>query len=389
MNKINILHIYQNSKIGGIQQQILSILKEYDREVFNPVFCCLGPRLEIGEEMEKLGIDVVALNRQRYSRFSPGIIYDLFKLMKDKKIRILRTHKYRSNFYGRPAAWLAGVPVIISSEHNIYIDKEFRYGRRIVNHLLSRITDKMIAVSDAIGNDIVKYDWIEPSKVQVIRNGVDTEKFSGVKETDLLRKELLLNRGEIVLGFTGRLVVNKGLKYLIDAAVLLKEQMVNFKILIIGKGSLFDELKEMAKSKDVLDKIVFAGERRDIPALLSCFDVYVLPSIKEGLPNALLEAMAAGKPIVATTVGGIPEIIEHGINGLLVPPGDAGSLAKAIKKLIDDSRQAGKLGLAARQSVLNNHSIKATARTWQTLYLSLLKEKGISYPGCSAGKTTI
>jgi len=165
--------------------------------------------------------------------------------------------------------------------------------------------------------------------------------------------------------------------------------MVNFKILIIGKGSLLDELKEMAKSKDVLDKIVFAGERRDIPALLSCFNIYVLPSIKEGLPNALLEAMSSGKPVVATRVGGVPEIIEHGVNGLLVPRGDPGRLAEAIKQLIDDPRKAEKLGLAARRSVVNDHSIKATARTWQALYLSFLKDKGIDYPGKSSGNTII
>lgn len=350
MNKINILHIYQNSQVGGIQQQILSILKEYDRKVFNPIFCCLGTRKKIAGEIEKLGIDFVSLNRERYHKLSPGIFFALYKLIKQKNIHILRTHKYRSNFYGRPAGWLAGVPVIISSEHNIYRDKEFRLSRRVINGMLSRITDKMIAVSDAIGKDMVKYDGIDPSRVMVIRNGVDTEKFNGMEETDMIRKEFSLGQEDIILGFTGRLVINKGLKYLIDAAALLKKEVDNFKILIIGKGSLLDELKAMAKKNNVLDKVIFTGERRDIPALLSCLDIYVMSSIKEGLPNALLEAMASGRPIVATKVGGIPEVIQHGISGQLVPPGDAGSLAKAIKLLISNSSMAKKNGTCSERS---------------------------------------
>src|SRR4030067_1536553 len=120
MEKINILHIYQNSKIGGVQQQLLSLLRSCNREWFHPIFCCLGPKEEMGKEIEGTGIEFIPLNKLRYNRFSPGIVLELHRLMKKKQIHVVRTHRYRSNLYGRPPALLAGVPVIIASVHDDY-----------------------------------------------------------------------------------------------------------------------------------------------------------------------------------------------------------------------------------------------------------------------------
>jgi glycosyltransferase involved in cell wall biosynthesis len=375
MGRINVLHIYQNSKIGGIQQQILSDVRGYDREKFNPTVCCFGPKMELGKEIEKAGIDFVALNRQRYNKFSIGIIVDLYRLMKERNIHVLRTHKYRANFYGRIAGKLAGVPVIIASEHNIYRDeKEKRFIRRATNKILAMVTDKMVTVSDAIRKDILRYDGISATKVMVLYNGVDTERFkAGVNFSDT-RKQFSISKDDVVIGFVGRLVINKGLNYLIEAAALLKNSF-NVKLLIVGDGSLMEELKQMAKDKGLEESVMFTGLRRDITDILSSIDIFVLSSIKEGFPNSLLEAMAMGKPVVATAVGGIPEVISHGTNGLLVQPADKEGLAAAIKTVIDNPLMAKNMGIAARDFIENNYSIKATAGRWEALYKSLLEEK--------------
>lgn len=375
--KINILHIYQNSKIGGIQQQILSIVRMYDREKFNPMVCCFGPKMELGKEIEKAGIDFVALNRQRYNKFSVGIILDLYRLMKERNIHVLRTHKYRANLYGRIAGKLAGVPVIIASEHNIYRDeKEKRLIRRVTNKLLSMVTDKMVTVSDAIKNDILRYDRVSPSKIMALHNGVDTERFKpGVNFRDM-RNQFALSKDDVVIGFVGRLVNSKGLNYLIEAVALLKNSS-NVKLLIVGDGSLMEELKQMAKDKGLEESVIFTGLRRDITDILSSIDIFVLSSIKEGFPNSLLEAMAMGKPIVATAVGGIPEVIDHGTNGLLVKPADVEGLQSALKLLIDDRLMAKNIGLAARDFIVKNYSITATVRKWETLYCQILQSKGL------------
>ena len=374
MEKINILHIYQNSKIGGVQQQLLSLLKTYNREWFHPIFCCLGPKEEIGKEIEGTGIEFIPLNKLRYNRFSPGIVLELHRLMKKKQIHVVRTHRYRSNLYGRLAAFLAGVPVIIASVHDNYrTDK--RPKRRIMNRILSKITDKIVAVSEDVKEDIMRYDRIDPSKIEVIPNGIDVERFNPEKNTTDIRKEFSLEEDDIVIGFVGRIVPAKGLEYLLNALPYLKEEFKSIKLLIVGEGSLVEKLKERAKKNNIFDNILFIGRRRDIPEILASINIFVMPSIAEGLPNALLEAMAMGKPIVTTEVGGIPEIVKNGFNGLLVPPRDTLSLSKAIKELISNDQLAAKLGQAASNLVHNNLSIKAIAQKWQSLYLSILKEK--------------
>jgi len=374
MEKINILHIYQNSKIGGVQQQLLSLLKAYSRERFNPIFCCLGPKEEIGKEIEETKIEFIPLNKLRYNRFSLGIVLELYRLMKKKQIHVVRTHRYRSNLYGRLAAFLAGVPVIIASVHDNYrTDK--RPKRRIMNRILSKITDKIVAVSEDVKEDIIRYDSIDPSKIEVIPNGIDVERFNPEKNTTDIRKEFSLEDDDIVIGFIGRIVPAKGLEYLLNALPYLKEEFKSIKLLIVGEGSLVEKLKESAKKNNIFDNILFTGRRRDIPEILASINIFVMPSIAEGLPNALLEAMAMGKPIVTTEVGGIPEIVKNGFNGLLVPPRDTLSLSKAIKELISNDRLAAKLGQAARDLVHDNLSIKAIAQKWQSLYLSILKEK--------------
>lgn len=373
--RINVLHIYQNSKIGGIQQQILSIVREYDREKFNPIVCCFGPKMELGKEIEKAGIDFVALNRKRYNKFSVGIIVDLYRLMKERNIHVLRTHKYRANLYGRIAGKLAGVPVIVASEHNIYRnEKEKRFLRRITNKILSIVTDKMVTVSDAIRKDILRYDRFPPSKIMVLHNGVDTERFKPGTNYRDMRRQFAISKDDVVIGFVGRLVINKGLNYLIEAVALLKKSF-NVKLLIVGDGSLMEELKKMAKNKGLEESVIFTGMRRDITDILSSIDIFVLSSIKEGFPNSLLEAMAMGKPIVATAIGGIPEIIQHGANGLLVQSADIEGLAAAIKTIIDNPLMAQRIGRAARDFIEKNYSIDATVRKWETLYRQILGQK--------------
>jgi glycosyltransferase involved in cell wall biosynthesis len=376
MRKINVLHIYQNSKIGGVQQQFLSLLKAYDRDVFNPIFCCLGPEEEISKEIERIDIETVALNRARYHRFSPGIVRDLYRLMKQKNIHIVRTHRYRANLYGRLAALLSGVPVKIISLHDNY-RKDLRLERRIVNKILLKATDKIVAVSESIRKDIIKYDGIDSSKILVIPNGIDTERFNPEGNFADIRKGFSIKESDIVLGFVGRVVPTKGLEYLIDALPFLKKEFKNIKLLITGEGSTMERLKKKAKENNVHDSIIFTGKRRDIPDILSCTDIFVMPSVAEGLPNALLEAMAMGKPIVATEVGGIPEVIKNRHSGFLVPPRNPEALATAIKDLISNEQLAAKMGQAARHIVLDNFSIWSIAQKWQTLYLSILREKGL------------
>lgn len=374
MNKINILHIRQNSKIGGIQQQILSLFSAYNKEVINPIFCCLDAKDEIGSEIENLGTEVISLNRPRSNKFSASIVIELYKLMKKRHIHVVRTHGYRANLYGRIAAWMAGVPVIIASIHNNY-RKDKRLERRIANRILARITDRIITVSESITNDVIKYDKIDPSKILVIPNGVDTVKFAPREKSEKICKDLSIKEKDKIIGFVGRLVPAKGIEYLIEAASYLKKQYENLKVIITGDGYLLDGLRQKAEELGINDIIVFTGKRRDIPDILSCINIFVMPSIAEGLPNSLLEAMAMGKPVIATEAGGTPEIIKNEFNGLLVPPGNSKGIAEAIMILFENTLLAANISQKARDFIIENYGITAIARKWESLYQSLLTEK--------------
>ena len=379
MDKINVLHILQNSNIGGVQRQLLSLLKAYDKDLMNPTVCCFKAKGEIGRQMEKSGIEVVDFRIERHYRFSPGIIRRLYTLMKERNIHVVRAHKYSASLYGRIAAQLARVPVVITSVHGNY-RKDLRFERKIANKILSRVTDRIVAMSESIRTDIIKYDNTAPEKVLVIRNGVDTVLFSPLVTTGGLRQELALRTNETVIGFIGRLVPAKGLQHLIGAFESVRAEIGQVKLLIVGSGQLMEPLKMMAHEKGLSNDIMFLGERTDIPQLLGVMDIFVMPSIAEGLPNALLEAMAAARPVIVTCAGGMGEIIQDGVNGLVVPVGDAASLSGGLRKLVMDRSFARALGAAARQCIENKYSIRATARAWEDLYVTLLRKKGVPVP---------
>jgi glycosyltransferase involved in cell wall biosynthesis len=379
MNTINVLHIIQNSKRGGVQLQLLNLVKAYDRSLIRPTVCCLSYQEDVGRLMEQHGIDFVALNVRKHYRFSPWTILALYRLMKEKHIHVVRAHKYSSSMYGRIAAWLARVPVVITSVHGNY-RKDLRHERRIANKLLAKITDRIVAMSESIRQDIITYDNIDPAKVVIIRNGVDTVLFSPEATPSDLREELGLKDDETVIGFAGRLVPAKGLAHLIGAFDGLRTETGQVKLLIVGCGQLMEPLKKMTHEKGLSNDIIFLGERTDIPQLLGVMDIFVMPSIAEGLPNALLEAMAAAKPVVVTSAGGMAEIIQNGINGLVVPVADEAALLKGLKNLVKNRSFAQALGAAARQTIEKAYSIKTTARAWEDLYVGLLRKKGMPVP---------
>jgi glycosyltransferase involved in cell wall biosynthesis len=375
MDKINILHIYPNSKTGGIQNQILNLLKVYDRETFTPHVCCFGPKMEMGRAVEGLGVDFIAFNREDYRNFSPRLLMNLYKLIKDRHIHIIRSHNYRANLYGLLAGRLAGVPVI-ASVHNVYTDKDKSRKRKMINRLLFKIADSLVAVSDAIKNDVLSYLKIDPLKITVIYNGVDTARFDPERTFKDIREELSIGKDDILIGFIGRLVNFKGVEHLIKAVALLKDEFGGMKLLIVGDGPVADALQKKTAALNISGITLFTGNRNDIPDILSSIDILAIPSVgEEGFPNTLVEAMAMGKPVIATTVGGITEVIEDRVTGLLVPPGEPLRLAAALKTLITNRELSSKMGLDARRVVREKFGIRATAEKWESMYKTVLCRK--------------
>lgn len=373
MQLINILHVISKLPVGGVENQLLMILRKYDRKKLSPLVCSLSDKGEIGKEIEESGIEVIPLNKLRH-RFDWTIVKDIYTLIRTRDIKIVRTHQYHANLYGRLAALLAHVPCIIASVHNVYtIDKKIH--RRIINKFLARFTDKVVAVSETVKKDILKYDGLTEDKVSVIYNGIDTNKFLNANG-NRVRAELGISSEAPVVGTVGRLTLQKGQKYLIDAVSTLREKFPQIVLLFVGDGPLRDELGNHIRALGIDKNAILLGTRRDIPQLLSAMDIFVLPSLWEGLGTALIEAMAAGKPVIATDIPPLKEIVNSEKVGILVPIKDSKAIASSIELLLCNRVLAENLGKSAKERVLSHFTIDITMNKYVSLYENILRGKG-------------
>jgi glycosyltransferase involved in cell wall biosynthesis len=370
-----ILHVMTRLPVGGVENQLLNVLRHYDRDGLSPVVCSLSDKGEIGREMEEEGTEVVCLNRLGH-RFDWNIVRELRELITNRGIIIVRTHQYHANLYGRLAARLAGTPCVVASVHNVYT-RDRKPHRRLMNRLLAGWSDRIVAVSGSVREDVIKYDGVPGGKVTVIHNGVDIESFRNARGEGV-REELGCGPETTVVGTVGRLTEQKGQGYLLEAAASLMKRYP-FRLLVVGDGPLLDELRRMASSLGIAGEVTFTGMRRDIPALLAAMDVFVLPSLWEGMPNALLEAMAARRPVIATDIPPFREVISSPKHGVLVPPGDTGALAGALAGLLADKPQRMKIGSRAGEKAAASYNIKSSVNTYTDLFDSILKSKGINH----------
>jgi glycosyltransferase involved in cell wall biosynthesis len=265
------------------------------------------------------------------------------------------------------------VPCVVASVHNVYT-RDKKIHRRMINRYLARYTDKVVAVSGAVRKDIIKYDGLAAGKVDVIRNGVNIERFSNI-DCSALKSELNIAPGVPVIGTVGRLTLQKGQKFLLESISKLKDKFPGIVLLVVGDGPLRVELEDYAEKIRIRNNVKFLGVRRDIPELLSAMDIFVLPSLWEGLTNALIEAMAAGKPVIATDIPQIREIVDSGNYGILVPVKQSDAIAQAVEQLLNDTPLAGDYGRAAYKRASSAFSIDDTVKKYTKLYENILEGK--------------
>jgi len=255
----------------------------------------------------------------------------------------------------------------------------------MLDRSLARFTDRFIAVSKAVKEHICREQGIMPDKVSVIYPGIDPEHFLNAKHREAVRQELGIPFDVPVVGTVARLAPEKGLADLIDATARIRQVVPGTRLMLVGDGPSRPELEQRVRGMGLCDVIHFTGIRRDIPDVLQAMDVFALPSLREGLPKAILEAMAASLPVVATTVGGIPEVVEHDATGFLVPPRDVNALAWNICRLLKNPALRTAMGLDGPfgilfQIVQQHFTARRAAAQTQELYLSLLARKGIVFP---------
>lgn len=374
MKPINILHVISKLPVGGVENQLLMVLKNYNREKFKPFVCSLSDKGEIGNEIENLGIKVFTLNKLSHT-FNKSVIKDICKIIEDNEIKIVRTHQYHANLYGRIAAKICKVPCVVASVHNIYT-RDKKIHRRIINSVLAKFTDKIVAVSEEVKKDILKYDRIPEDKIEVIYNGIDPDIFSNEFDKENIKKSLGIDLKAPVIGTVGRLTMQKGQIYLLEAISKIKDKFPHIKVLIVGDGPLMENLKNYTKSSGISENVIFTGSRRDVTALLSIMDIFVFPSLWEGLPNALIEAMAAGKAIIASDLKPIREVLDSKKTGILIPPTNSDAIAESIELLLKDRNLIDNMGQVAKNRAFSCFNIKTTVKIYEELFEKILRSKG-------------
>ena len=373
--KINILYVIWSLEVGGAERIVISLAKYINKDKYNPIVCCLNHKGVLAEELDEIGIKVLALDKK------PGIdlsiIPKLIKIFKEHRIQIVHTHLWTSDFWGRIAAKFAGVPVIVSTAHNVdfWKPKIFLF----IDRFLTRFSDRIIAVSEEVKNFYIKTAKLPEEKIVTVYNGIELAKFDATAVNRLEKiKEFNFNTSDKIIGIIGRLVEQKGQAYFLEMMLILKQNYPNIKSLVIGDGPLKENLIRKTKELHLEENVIFTGLRNDVADLLKAIDILVSSSTYEGLPMILLEAMAAAKPIVATRVGGNPEIIDEGKTGFLVPAKDPQALANRVSALLNNSEYAQRIGKSAQEKVHNLYSIEKMLQDTENIYDKLLTQKKVT-----------
>jgi glycosyltransferase involved in cell wall biosynthesis len=370
---INVLHIIHGLSWGGAENQVVTLAPALSGDRYTIHVCCLQNEGAQANALRTRGIQVVSLNMRL--RYWPIAVYRLYRLIERLKPQIVHTHLYNTGIWGRLVSKLAGVPVILTTEAGMTVWKKRRH--LLLERFVNRFTDKMIAVSEDIRQRRIHLEGVPPEKIITIPAAVDIKRFSQMKSREQARTELDIETSSPVIGTVARLVAAKRLDYLLEAARAVCETVPQARFLIVGDGPLRKELESQAMQLDLAPEYVrFLGNRQDVTDFLSALDIFVLSSEREGLPVSLLEAMAASRPVVATQVGGIPQVIQDRHNGLLVPPHDPAGLAKAIIALIKDSTLRESMAREGYRTVEARFSTDVVGQQIIALYDSLLEKKG-------------
>lgn len=366
-NKIRIMHAIIGSGFGGLEKVAMNIINGLDRDIYERYLLCISSPTLLGDEYKDSSAKLITLNYGRGKHFS--LPFKIQEIVKKNKINILHMHDFNPYFYCTLGTILNKSVKRVYTEHSgIYTCKK-RHIKCI--KMLYGFTDALVMVS----GDLKKYYedkiGINGKKLHVIYNGIHFEQPSDSFDPENIKKNIGIEKGDLIIGTACRLIEQKGLKYLINAAPMIVKEFPSVKFLIVGDGRLKETLESMVRDMKLVNYFRFLGYRKDVNELLNIFDVYTLPSLWEGLPLGVLEAMFCKKAIVASRVGGVPELIEDHATGILVDPDDSKQLGHMIVKLLKDENLRKILGQRAFEYCQHNFTIEKMINEYDGVYKNL------------------
>lgn len=379
MRKIRVLQMIDKAFLGGGQRHVLSLVKGLSRDQFQ-VSVSSEPEGPLIDELNNLGILHYPLKIKKSAFLQKR--KQIYSLLKSEQFDILHTHGGVAGVYGRQTFCRSRVQVMVHTLHGIhylyYRNFILRKMLILMERRFSRRTDAVIFVSQADRVKGIKLNLAPEEKIYFIPNGIDFNKYrldgEAKKAAERRKKNLKLPESSLVIGTVARLHRQKGLIYLFQAAKILLRKRKDIRFLVAGGGPLEKDFRHYLK-RERLDKFVLLlGETKNISELYPLFDVFVLPSLWEGLPYALLEASAFKRPVIATNIDGISEMINPEETGMLVPPRDSLRLAEAILRLLDEPEVAQRMGCKLREALSRRYSLERMIQATEALYLNLFRE---------------
>ncbi len=370
--KIPILFITSNLGIGGLERVIVQLCIHLDRNLFTPAVCCIHFKGELAEELQNQDIKIFNLSSRKPDYFA---FKKIISVIDEFKPLIVHTHNINASIDGIIASVIKKIPVKIHTDHARRFPDKKRY--MFAERVMSCFVNKIIAVSEETKQNLIRFEKIASKKIQVIHNGISGIELRNKSQNDLTRKELGLTQFQFIVGTVSRLETQKGLIYLIRAFPEILREFPNSCLVITGQGSQYETLRQEAKNIGIEEKVKLTGPKLQICQIFNILDIYVLPSVWEGLPMSLLEAMSCQRPIVATSVGGIPQAITDGESGILVPPASSSSLALATSALLKDCSLRTRLALGARQRFEKEFTVTKMMQAHKNLYLNCLYQQRV------------
>jgi glycosyltransferase involved in cell wall biosynthesis len=365
MRKLRLMQITHDLAIGGLQRVVANICRAIDRDQFEVSVLALRALGPFAAEIDRLEIPVTLLPQK-----ARGPDYLSFlkvaRILRVERPDVIHTHNTQPLMDGTAGVLLTGRIGIVHTDHGRQFPDKRRY--MLAERWLSRRIYRVVGVSEDTSRQLVRWEKIDPARVMTIPNGVDCGDRSGAEGKAELRSRIGVGGAGPVIGAVGRLSEEKGVGWLLRAmpAVLAREPAA--RLVVVGDGPEEPDLRALVSELGIGRSVTFLGPRGDVARLLAAFDVYVLPSLREGLPMAILEAMAAGLPVVASSVGGVPSVVEEGVTGLLVPPKDPDRLAAAICSALVDDRLRLSCSVTGPRLVRSRYSTAAMTRQYERLY---------------------
>ena len=367
---LKVLHLISSSGFFGAESIVLTLGKNIRDAGFQSVIGALedgrhNGNIELVERAGKEGIETRTFKCN--GRFDVGAIFRVKNYLVRERVSLLHTHNYKSDIIGAMAARLAGVPAVATAHGFTDMDASVSFYEKLDRMFLKRFFRRVVVVTEKMLPDL------RPEIKRVIPNGIDADGLKSDQEKRVtFRSKYSVDAGDILVGTVGRLSKEKNQKMFLQAIEPVLQRDRRVKAVIVGSGPEERNLRDFARSRQIAERVIFTGNVEDMVSVYSSLDIFVISSVTEGVPLTVLEAMAFGLPVIATRVGGIPQVIEEGRSGILIDARDTEALRKTIDGLIHEPSQGQRLGETAQSIIRKNHSLERMCSGYRKVYGEVL-----------------